>query len=68
MTKVKKAGPVKKAKVPAAASRPSELTLGGLKGEVDELRGDLRRICDLLAAGNLDGVKFKEILDKKQGG
>ena len=38
-----------------------------LKARVTELEGDLARVVELLVKGDLDSVKFKEILSKRQG-
>ena len=38
-----------------------------IENQIIELRGDLRRVVELLISGKMDSSKFREILDKKQG-
>ena len=38
-----------------------------LDQRVAEIEYDLVRIADLLATGNIDGAKFREIVTKRQG-
>ena len=41
--------------------------LAELQAEISEVRGDLRRVIELIIHGNLDSAKFREILNNKQG-
>lgn len=48
-------------------SEAKAVEVNPLEQRVTELEHDLVRLAEILASGNMDGKKFKEIATKRQG-